>query len=45
MQLMLEHLLTRHRRRPPRSSTGRLDRRAGAPARREPEPMPRMRWY
>lgn len=24
---------------------GRTDRRSGRPARREPEPMPRLRWY
>jgi hypothetical protein len=28
----------------PRNSTHR-DRRTAAPVRREPEPMPRMRWY
>ena len=33
------------RRRPPRPATTRVDRRSGAPVRREPAPMPRMRWY
>ncbi len=41
---MLTHLLRRRRQRP-RTSTARPDRRTGPPTRREPEPMPRMRWY
>jgi hypothetical protein len=44
MQSMLKHLFTHHRRRrtPP---DAKIDRRSGAPARRGPDPMPRMRWY
>ena len=38
-------LNTLRRMQTPRESTGRADRRSGAPAGREPEPMPRMRWY
>jgi hypothetical protein len=26
-------------------ATGHVDRRSGAPARRRPDPMPRLRWY
>ena len=40
---MFERLLST-RRRPPQDPTRRIDRRSGAPARRGPEPMPRMRW-
>lgn len=42
---MFPHRLIPRRRRLPRPSTVRLDRRSGLPARRGPEPMPRMRWY
>jgi hypothetical protein len=46
MQTMITLLYTTLRRKQTsRESTGRDDRRSGAPARREPEPMPRMRWY
>jgi hypothetical protein len=42
---MLKHLFSHRRRQAPRTSTGLTDRRSGAPVRREPDPMPRMRWY
>ena len=42
---MFKHLLTLRRRQAPRNPAGLGDRRAGAPIRRQPEPMPRMRWY
>jgi hypothetical protein len=46
MRTMLKNLLTPLRRRlAPRNSTGLADRRSGAPVRREPDPMPRMRYY
>jgi len=38
------HFLSR-RRTSPQYPSGRADRRSGAPVRREPAPMPRMRWY
>jgi hypothetical protein len=43
---MFKNLLTPTRRRQaPRNSTGLADRRSGAPIRRRPNPMPRMRYY
>jgi hypothetical protein len=45
MQIMFKHLIPRRRRQAPRNPTGLADRRSGVPARRRPEPMPRMRWY
>jgi hypothetical protein len=42
---MLKHVFTSRRRQTQRNSTGLADRRSGAPVRREPDPMPRMRWY
>jgi hypothetical protein len=42
---MLKHLFTLRRRQAPRDSTSVADRRSGAPTRRTPTPMPRMRWY
>ncbi len=42
---MFERLFPTRRTQPPRDATRRVDRRSGPPARREPEPMPRMRWY
>ena len=41
---MITLLYTLRRMQAPRESTGRADRRSGV-RRREPEPMPRMRWY
>jgi hypothetical protein len=41
MQDMLKDFFTRRRRQAPRNPSGLADRRV----RREPEPMPRMRWY
>ena len=41
---MFRSLLSR-RRQAPRSTTGLDDPRSGAPVRRGPAPMPRMRWY
>jgi hypothetical protein len=38
---MLRHLLTFGR----RNTSDLTDRRSGAPVRRRPDPMPRMRWY
>ena len=38
---MLKHLFTRRHRLAPRNPSGLTDRRVI----REPEPMPRMRWY
>ena len=40
---MIKHLF--NRRQSPRTAAERPDHRAGAPIRRRPEPMPRMRWY
>jgi hypothetical protein len=42
---MLTLLNSLRRRQAPRESTSLDDRRSGVPARRKPEPMPRMRWY
>ena len=43
---MPKNLLTPIRRRlARRNSTGLADRRSGAPIRRQPDPMPRMRYY
>jgi len=41
MRFMLKHLFTLRRRQAPRYPAGLDERRV----RREPEPMPRMRWY
>jgi hypothetical protein len=41
---MLKRLFTR-RPESPRSTARRIDRRSGAPVRRNPDPMPRIRWY
>jgi hypothetical protein len=41
---MLIHRFPFRRRQAPRNPAGLTDRRAGAPARREPAPMPRMRY-
>jgi hypothetical protein len=45
MQRMFSTLLTLGRRHAPRKPAGVADPRRGAPARRSPAPMPRMRWY
>jgi hypothetical protein len=42
---MFKHLFALHRRQAPRDSTTLADPRSGAPVRRRPDPMPRMRWY
>ena len=43
---MLKFLLTpRHRRPAPHTPSGLADPGRGAPVRRGPAPMPRMRWY
>jgi hypothetical protein len=42
---MFKHLLSLRTRQAPRDSLGLADHRAGAPVRRGPAPMPRMRWY
>jgi hypothetical protein len=42
MQSMLKNLFSRRRREAPRHPAGRAERRV---VRREPEPLPRMRWY
>jgi hypothetical protein len=42
---MLKHLFPLRRRQEPRDSTTLAERRSGAPVRRGPYPMPRMRWY
>ncbi|MGH2945171.1 MAG: hypothetical protein ACRDPC_02685 [Solirubrobacteraceae bacterium] len=42
---MFSNPFTRRRRHTPRKSTIVADRRSGAPVRRRPAPMPRMRWY
>ena len=42
---MLNHIFNPRRRQSPRSSIDLVDRRSGAPVRRQPAPMPRMRWY
>ena len=42
---MFTFKLSLRRKRPPRDASARADRRFGAPVRRGPEPMPRMRWY
>ena len=41
---MFKNLFTSHRRQTPRHA-GLSDRRSGAPVRRRPEPMPRIRYY
>lgn len=45
MQTMFKHLFTLRRGQAPRDSKDLVDRRSGAPVRRRPDPMPRMRWY
>jgi hypothetical protein len=57
MQTMMKRLLTLRRqavadatgdvegRQAVAGATGHVDRRSGAPARRRPDPMPRLRWY
>jgi hypothetical protein len=45
MQTMLKNLFTHRRRQAPRNPTGLADPRSGAPVRRDPVPMPRMRYY
>jgi hypothetical protein len=42
---MFAQLFSRRRRQTPRDSKVRSDPRSGAPAKRRPDPMPRMRWY
>ena len=42
---MFAHRFLPRRRPVPQDRAARLDRRSGSPARREPAPMPRMRWY
>lgn len=42
---MFKRLSIPLRRRAPRGTAGIVDRRSGAPYRRRPDPMPRMRWY
>jgi hypothetical protein len=42
---MFKNLFTRRRRQAPRHPAGLADPRSGAPVRRRPEPMPRMRYY
>ena len=42
---MFTNLFSRRRRQASRNGTALADRRSGAPARRGPDPMPRMRWY
>ena len=41
---MFAHRFLPRRRPVPQDPAARLDRRSGTPARREPAPMPRMRW-
>jgi hypothetical protein len=45
MQNMLAQLFSRRRRLTPRDPKVVSDPRSGAPAKRRPDPMPRMRWY
>jgi hypothetical protein len=42
---MFSHRSSFRRRQAPRGSSAVADPRSGAPLRREPAPMPRMRWY
>jgi hypothetical protein len=42
--MFLPPVFSRRRQTPP-DATVRADRRSGAPVRRRPEPMPRMRWH
>jgi hypothetical protein len=42
---MFKNLFTLRRRQTPLDARSLADRRSGAPVRREPAPMPRMRWY
>lgn len=42
---MFNLLSSLRRRQAPRTSTTLADPRSGAPDRRRPDPMPRMRWY
>jgi hypothetical protein len=42
---MLKELFTHRRRQTPRSTRNLVDHRSGAPVKRGPDPMPRIRWY